>query len=119
MSIAEGLRRISIGRGARVSYLTHDGRRDLGEDVDLFGKLRKSGHMSPFEHAARPMTKKELGLFKQPVVAYDEATGEFSETGEHTHFLGNFQGWVQYRKTIAGEADMLAPVVAAPAGGAS
>lgn len=67
--------RISIGRCARVSYLTHDGRRDPKADIALCERLQASGHMSPFEHVARPME------------------------GRH----GNFVGWQQYRQTIPGE----------------
>lgn len=45
---------VSVGRCARVSYLTHDGRRDLLEDVKLHDRLVGSTppHMSPFEHVA-------------------------------------------------------------------
>ena len=50
---------VSAGRCARVSYLTHDGRRDWRADLELSLRLRRDGHMSPFEHVARPMTKGE------------------------------------------------------------
>ena len=46
------LAKISCARCARVSYLTHDGRRDLDEDLALHDRLLAPGHMSPFEHAA-------------------------------------------------------------------
>lgn len=36
---------VSIGRCARVSYLTHDGKRDPQADIDLAIRLRSSGHM--------------------------------------------------------------------------
>jgi thymidylate synthase ThyX len=84
---ADLLRKVSTGRCARVSYLTHDGRRDIGEDVRLHDDLLKSGHMSPFEHVARPALP--------------------TETVRPSPFIG----WVQYRKMIPGEADMLAPKV--------
>lgn len=76
----EMLIKISCGRCARVSYLTHDGKRDLTEDIALYDRLLVSGHMSPLEHAARPRVQLE------PAVC------------------GNFTGWIQYRKTIRGEA---------------
>ena len=41
----EDLIKISVGRCARVSYLTHDGRRDLMADVKLYDRLLSSGHM--------------------------------------------------------------------------
>jgi hypothetical protein len=72
------LRKISIGRAARISYLTHDGKRDRIADIDLHDKLETDHHLSPFEH-----------------VAYADAWIERS---------GNFTGgWVQYRKLMVGE----------------
>lgn len=82
----EELVKVSVGRCARVSYLTHAGTRDLSADVTLYERLLESGHMSPMEHVARPMTPAELDA------------GEWS---------GNFQGWLAHRKQIAGEANPL------------
>jgi thymidylate synthase ThyX len=90
----EDLIKVSAGRCARVSYLTHAGKRDLDADVQLHDRLLESGHMSPLEHPARPLTAEEL------------AEGEWS---------GNFRGWHSYRKTIAGEANPLGPKVPARA----
>ena len=88
--------RISCGRCARVSYLTHNGVRDPSADLDLAERLRVSGHMSPFEHAA--------------VVAetHDEVFDELFWTYEgriwESHFIGNFRApWVQYRKLLPNE----------------
>ena len=78
----EDLVKISVGRCARVSYLTHDGRRDLQADLDLHDRLIESGHMSPLEHPARPLPDDE--------------------------WSGNFRGWRSYRKEIAGEENPLA-----------
>ncbi len=71
------LRQISSARCARVSYLTHDGIRDLGADVGLFDRLVEPGHMSPLEHPATP------------------ANG----------WNGNFRGWMPYRKFFPNEDD--------------
>lgn len=73
----------SVARCARVSYLTHEGFRDPKADMELYIRLTSNGHMSPTEHAARPMTSAERSM------------GEF---------CGNFRGWVQHRKEIPGEA---------------
>ncbi len=78
------LKKISVGRCARVSYLTHDGVRDPEKDIQLHDSLMKSGHMSPFEHVARPMTDEEFA---------------------NSHYSGNFRGWHQYRKDIPREDD--------------
>lgn len=70
---------VSVGRCARVSYLTHDGRRDPQADIDLAKKLmsQNPGHWSPFEHVAQAMEKAEPS--------------------------GNFVGWKQFRKEFANE----------------
>ena len=49
--------KISVARCARVSYLTHDGKRDHAKDVELYDRLLgggANGHWSPFEHVATP-----------------------------------------------------------------
>jgi Thymidylate synthase complementing protein len=57
------LRRISAARCARVSYLTHDGRRDLDEDLRLFSDLVGASppHASPLEHVATPSAERSAG----------------------------------------------------------
>lgn len=97
---------ISVGRCARVSYLTHDGQRDLEADVKLaMERLLPSGHMAPLEHAARPMTDHELDLFRQRQYVWDAASKQWTWPGKWTHYLGNVQGFVQYRKLIPNEHD--------------
>ena len=78
------LSKIAVARCARVSYETHDtGKIDYDKDLALHDSLLASGHMSPFEHIARPMSDTEM------------LTNSWS---------GNFQGWHQYRKDIPNEA---------------
>jgi thymidylate synthase ThyX len=88
-------KKVSVGRCARVSYLTHDGKRDPEEDVKLCDRLLASGHMSPFEHVARPATDEDVGP-------------PYADNPRYL-FRGNFRGWVQYRKEIPHEDDILAP----------
>lgn len=78
----EQIRLISVGRCARVSYLTHNGTRDPIADIMLAQNLKLNGHMSPFEHVARPMKSFEMS----------------NET-----LKSNFVGWMQYRKSIKNE----------------
>lgn len=66
------LKQLSAARCARVSYLQHDGTRDLGKDYELAKMLWGNGHWSPFEHVATP-------------------------AHPHDRPLGNFQGWHQMR----------------------
>ena len=69
--------KVCTGRCARVSYLTHDGKRDPEADITLHDRLLMSGHWSPFEHCA--------------VATIDDS------------FYGNFKGWKQYRKFFLNE----------------
>lgn len=75
--------KLSVARCARVSYLTHDGKEPYpDEDLKLYDRLVGSVplHASPAEHQAMP-----------------------DPGGQWPHQWGNFQGWVQYRKTLTGE----------------
>lgn len=77
------LARASSGKSARTSYLTHDGIRALVKDLELFDDLASSGHMSPFQHLARPHQ-------------------EGDPTGSH----GNYAPvWTQLRKLMPDEGD--------------
>jgi thymidylate synthase ThyX len=78
----ETRKRISAARCARVSYLTHEGKREIGKDLELYERLRSERHLSPFEHVATP--------------AGDE------------RFHANFRGWIQMRA----EVERLGPVAA-------
>ena len=48
------LARASAGKSARTSYLTQDGIRAIMKDFELADGLSTDGHMSPFQHPARP-----------------------------------------------------------------
>jgi thymidylate synthase ThyX len=92
LTVSEALVRLSVARCARVSYLTHEGKRDVEADLALYDRLLTSGHMSPFEHAAK---------------VYDG--GSWDDAGKyagwkHDTFIGNFRApWVSHRKQIPGE----------------
>lgn len=73
--------KVSVGRCARVSYLTHSGTRDVQADIDLHDRLLVSKHFSPFEHVAAASR----------ILVCDWWKGN----------LGS--GWEQYRKTLKGE----------------
>lgn len=67
-------KKVSIARCARVSYLTHDGTRELEKDLELYERLRSDRHLSPFEHVATPSGDAE--------------------------FHANFRGWIQARDQL-------------------
>lgn len=105
---AKDIAKISCGRCGRVSYLTHDGIRDPKADVAIVDeKFAKNGHMSPLEHAARPMFPEEYELFAQLAYKVVNIDGEdrlvHDKTGTPRHFCGNVEGWIQYRKLMTGE----------------
>ena len=72
-------KQISVGRVARVSHLTHDGKRDISQDIRLHNDLSSAnpGHWSPFEHIAQACNDKE--------------------------YRSNFRGFKQYRKFFQNE----------------
>lgn len=88
----EQAKKVSAARCARVSYLTHDGKRDVAADLQLYERLAASGHMSPLEHVATPC----------PHACCDRDTASPSSVGE---WHGNFRGWKQLRKFIPNEHD--------------
>lgn len=73
---AETRKKMSAARCARVSYLTHDGRRELEKDLELYERLKTDRHLSPFEHVATP--------------------------ARDSGFHANFRGWIQMRAEIEG-----------------
>lgn len=81
MDVTSALNYISAGRCARVSYLTHEGKRDWKEDVNLCKRLIERPddvlHASPLEHVA------------------------MCTTGDHRS--GPFRGWKQLRKLFPNE----------------
>ncbi len=89
------LKKVSVARCARVSYLTHDGKRDVEKDLSLYERLLTggdSGHWSPFEHVA--MATDEMETRRN----FANGTRKSAPI-----WCGNFQGWIQYRKMHNGE----------------
>ncbi len=93
----EALKRVSCGRLAR--WTSYD-RLDEDPIVDACSRAERligSFHMSPTEHQARPLE------FEEPMSIYAGiAAGTEGDTAADL-FVGNFRGWVQFRKEIANE----------------
>lgn len=70
--------KVSAARCARVSYKRQEVPKGLEEDLQRHDEALHQGHMSPFEHQATPISG--------------------------AVWCGNFRGWLQYRKTLPGEA---------------
>lgn len=127
------LAKISAARCGRVSFLTHDGTKNPpAKDIERADSFIKDGHLSPLEHSARPMTEWELRAYEQFEADFNvEGEGvrtmrvskEFLHqvrdmkgplpgapmialvsTPKRVHYCGNFNGWVQLRKLVPGEA---------------
>lgn len=82
VSDIEKLRRISVARCARVSYLSRNSEKTYDEDMELCNKLLSSQHLSPFEHVAK----------------LRESDKEYPASNFHSD-------WVQFRKEL--EMDLI------------
>ena len=82
-AVVDVVKHVSVARSARVSYLNHDGTRNIKRDLDLYDRLVSADplHASPLEHVATPATMEEM---------YDGTV------------LGNFTGWHQMRHFVEG-----------------
>jgi len=70
--------KVSVARCARVSYKRQFVLKEIQEDLNRHDESIRSGHMSPTEHQATPISS--------------------------AVWCGNFRGWLQYRKTIPHES---------------
>lgn len=77
---------ISTGRCARVSYLTHEGTRDILADIHLHNTLKENGHWSPFGHMAECTRNYKTRSMPTVRSSVDLKFGNFH------------RGWIQYRK---------------------
>lgn len=89
---------VSAGRCARVSFDTHEGYEMPGKSKERAERLMTSGHLSPFEHCARPLHPDYDYSSWYPGQSY---MAEFHPGDEF--FVGNFRGWIQMRKMITNE----------------
>lgn len=89
--------KIATARCAQVSYTVvgEDGKESSYENlIKLHDRLLKSGHMSPFEHCARAMSRDQFKC-KLPIPKQHEHL--------HMEYSGNFCGFYQYRKMFENE----------------
>jgi len=91
----------------------------------LYRSLVQNRHLSPLEHPARPMTEWELDAFRQVEAEFFTPDGtrtlrvapafvdavnagnvpvRLTGTPRDVYYCGNYNGWVQLRKLIPGEA---------------
>lgn len=89
-------KRVSVARCARVSYLTHDGQRDVMKDLELYDRLVSANppHWSPLEHVATPCV---------PYVNVSQYGVRSTRPCSRRH-RGNFTGYDQLRHTLDGRS---------------
>lgn len=124
-AVTRVLIKVSVGRCARVSYLTHEGKREIEKDIELHDRLVGSAplHASPAEHVAQAMdypqwyrdwaprdaTLPPLQEIQERVLVRREQGGEFVQEHMIEEAVlaqmrsGKFFGWRQYRKTLSNE----------------
>lgn len=96
---------LSVARCASVSYTTVDGL-DMTMDraLSLYDRLLGSQplHASPAEHQATPDSYASSEEFRGDLQrAFPDVKPNWTWNNPKLH--GNFHGWIQYRKTLAGE----------------
>lgn len=119
--------KVATARCARVSYTVvgeENKKVDYKKDIELHDKLLQAGHMSPFEHCAKSMTKEEYvavlkihgkhtpAEMERVLQEYERISNQSKPiiiVNDDIEFIpskgmsGNFKGFVQYRKTLQGE----------------
>lgn len=119
--------KVSVGRCARVSYLNHEGKRDLQADIDLHDRLmvQRPLHAAPAEHVAQAMDwppgfrldtfsrpqhvravlAERLNLLSEGKPQLDTHPISIPELAEVVMRMtsGNYMGFAQYRKTLPDE----------------
>src|SRR5678815_2399304 len=102
--------KLSVARCARVSYLTHDGKRDVEADRTLYDRLVTSGHMSPLEHAVKVASDEEIdryALWKKVDAGMNARLGNGAVARVYDLVpvrIGNLSvPWLSHRKMIPGE----------------
>ena len=88
--IIKNMLKIAVARCARISYQTLGDNPviDYERDLQLFERLKKSEHWSPFEHVARAMKDQEY-----------YSTHKYQAHGQNG-WCRNFKGFIQYRALI-------------------
>lgn len=99
---------VSAGRCARVSFWTHEQLEPQSKSIERGLRLARSGHLSPFEHVARPWHPGEhAALLERQIFERTRAI----EAGEDVDprfldsmtFTANFRQWVQMRREFPNE----------------
>lgn len=104
---------VSVRRCARVSFDRHTDTEPWEKSIEQARKLMTNGHLSPFEHVARPFNSGQWARIrriqeaerKRLELAQVVPANQIDLMLDSMEFVGNFRGWVQYRKEIPYESD--------------
>lgn len=93
--------KVSAARCARVSYLTHDGKRDLDKDLELYDRLvsAQPAHFSPLEHVATPWAENA----EVREAYFSPVDGDMKHISRWSPRFGNLLGWRQLRLEVEAE----------------
>ena len=86
---------IASAHCAKISYNNHGKGVDYQKDIELYKRLKRDMHMSPFEHVAKAMNEYEYKSYQKKRPSKD-GIGSFGEKG----WCRNFKGFIQLRETI-------------------
>jgi len=110
------LKRACPRRLAKISFDNLSKPEDIEISIAKTGELISMGHFSPTEHVARPMVEEDLWdgspLMDKIMIPISEVSRVLHTCEVFTEgvnlaqcWAGNFRGWIQFRKEIAGEED--------------
>lgn len=96
---------VSAGRCARSSYDKIHDPESQDASYSRGEKLKAAGHMSPFEHQARPFSEAELAWVNhsQWLLRGNAPTEAAAKLVDSLEFSGNFRRWHQFRKQFEHE----------------
>lgn len=94
--------RVSAARCARTSYLTHDGKRSIAADMDLYERLTAAQppHWSPLEHVATPWAQNRQGSILTFTTGEGLGTQTHLVTTDHLPKVGNLLAWRSLRTEV-------------------
>lgn len=100
LTLQEAKIMISIARCARLSYQTLGNNPIINykADIDIYYRLKKDGHWSPFEHVAQAMTHNQFNNCSKTII---DSKGDFRQ---ELGWLANFRGWIQQRSLLENTA---------------
>lgn len=93
-------------RLARVSFDKHTDTEPADVSITKAGELAQSGHFSPMEHIARPISARDLGDDKVMELIHAPLSAMwYGKVETKDCWSGNLHGWLQFRKLFAYEDD--------------